>query len=113
MKRHLLIAALSLAALPTVHAQPASAPTLSEQIDQQQRCVAGADQMIKRQHEIGREAGVVDKNALYVAGADKVRCKHNLQYLQACKRSGKCNGLPADPSAPTRINYKPLSGDMP
>jgi hypothetical protein len=77
----------------------APASTVDQQIAEQRACIARSDAMIKRQHEIGREAGVVDKNALYVAGADKVHCRQRLAALQACKKKG--GTCAADPYAPT------------
>lgn len=108
--RHLIAVLLAVASSSTWSAD-APAPTVDQQISEQHECIARADAMIRRQHEIGREAGVVDKNALYVAGADKVHCRERLTALQACKKKG--TACPADPYAPTRTNYPPATGETP
>lgn len=82
-----------------------AAPSVDHQIAEQRECIARSDATIKRERAIGREAGVVDKRALYVAGADKVHCRERLAALQACKKKGA--PCPADPYAPTRAQVEP------
>lgn len=77
--------------------KPSPIPPLDTRISDAKRCVAQNDAQIKRQHEIGREVGVVDKNALYQAGVGKIACRNRLAMLEKCKKTGAC---PADPWYP-------------
>ena len=73
--------------------------------------MAHSDAIIKQQREVGRETGVVDRNALYWAGMNKVHCRDRLTELQKCKKAG--TPCPMDPYAPTRSHYDAPSSAMP
>lgn len=82
-------------------------PAISARIEQAKACTRESDASIRCQREIGRQVGVIDQRALYLAGADKVSCQHQLAAFQRCQKTGKC---PVDPYAPTRFQpYTPAS----
>lgn len=110
-----LVVVLALATEFSV-AQPGavrSAPTLEEDITAQRQCIADADSTIAQQHRIAHEVGLVDKVALYQAGASKVHCSDRLKKLIACQRARGCAGVEPDPYAPTRVQYEAPSASMP
>lgn len=78
------------------------------------QCVRQADAQIATQHEIGEASGMVDRRALYIAGMNKVQCKHENARLAACRASGCPRDgliLGANPLQPVTMTLP--KGDMP
>ena len=80
-----------------IEAQLPPEPTVDDRIKAAKACIADSEARIRREREVGREVGVVDRNALYLAGVNKVSCQHQLADLQKCKPTNNC---PADPTIP-------------
>lgn len=71
---------VSLAATP-----PATvASNLRRRIEEEQRCVKGAQDQIAHEQEIGRASGVVNKVILHNAGEMLTVCQRELARLQRC-----------------------------
>jgi hypothetical protein len=66
-----------------------SAQSIDERIEKERGCIRFADAAIKDQREIGRTAGVVDKEQLYRAGTMRLGCSRRLEALLACRKTGK------------------------
>jgi hypothetical protein len=104
--------AAALLLLTSMSVFAADAPTVDEQVQEAEKCIALMDRLIGHERAVGKEVGVVDQRALHDAGSNKVACKQKLARLQACKRKGDTAcALPKDPYAPTRPSYKMPEGD--
>ena len=63
----------------------------ASEISDKRDCIATWQRSIDQQRVIGRVSGVVDMNALYIAGSQITRCKYDLdKILLLCKREKTC-----------------------